>query len=77
METQIIRTTVYLEPELHKDLRLMSATVSRSLSDLVNEAIRESLLEDAEDLADFEERIRDPLVSYEEIVKRLQQNGRL
>lgn len=40
------RTTVYLDPELHKALRLKAVAVSRSLSDLVNEAVRELLKKD-------------------------------
>jgi hypothetical protein len=40
------RTTVYLDPDLHKALRLKSIAVSSSLSDLVNEAVRESLKKD-------------------------------
>jgi len=40
------RTTVYLDPDLHKALRLKAVAVSRSLSDLVNEAISELLKKD-------------------------------
>jgi len=46
MTTQSKRTTVYLDPDLHKALRLKSVAVSRSLSDLINEAVRESLKKD-------------------------------
>lgn len=46
MSTPVKRTTVYLDPDLHKALRLKSVAVSRSLSDLVNEAVRESLKKD-------------------------------
>jgi len=46
MANQTKRTTVYLDPELHKALRLKAVAVSRSVSDLVNEAIRESLKQD-------------------------------
>jgi predicted transcriptional regulator len=43
MSTQAKRTTVYLDPDLHKALRLKAVAVSRSVSDLINEAVRESL----------------------------------
>jgi plasmid stability protein len=43
MTTPTKRTTVYLDPDLHKALRLKAVAVSRSVSDLVNEAVRESL----------------------------------
>ena len=77
MATENKRATVYFDPDLHKALRLKSVETSRSVSDLVNEAVREALLEDAEDLAAFEERVKEPLVSYEEMVKRLKKDGRL
>ncbi len=75
MTTSTKRTTVYLEPDLHKALRLKAVHASRSVSDLVNDAVRQSLSEDAEDLAAFEQRVAEPLVSYEEMVKRLKKDG--
>ncbi len=77
MNTQTKRATVYLDPELHKALRLKAAETSRSISELVNNAIREALAEDAEDIAAFEERSREPLISYDEMVKRLKRDGRI
>ena len=77
MSTAAIRATVYLDPELHKALRLKAPETSQSLSKLVNDAIKESLAEDAEDIAAFEERAREPLLSYEAMVKRLKKDGRI
>ena len=77
MATKIKRATIYFDPDLHKALRLKSVETSRSVSDLVNEAVRETLSEDAEDLAAFEERADEPVMSYEEMVKRLKKDGRL
>ena len=54
------RATVYLDPDLHRALRMKAAETDQSLSDLVNAAIRQSLLEDAEDLAAFDERATSP-----------------
>jgi predicted transcriptional regulator len=71
------RTTIYLDPDLHKALRLKAVATSRSVSDMVNDAIRESLLEDAEDIAAFEARVKEPLISYDEMVKRLKKDGRI
>ena len=45
------RTTIYFEPAIHRALRFKSIETERSLSDLVNEAVRLALAEDAEDLA--------------------------
>ena len=77
MTSQAKRATVYLDPDLHKALRLKSAETSRSISELVNNAIKEALAEDAEDIAAFEERAREPLMSYDEMVKRLKRDGRI
>jgi hypothetical protein len=77
MNTNTKRATVYFDPQLHKALRLKAVETSRSVSDLVNEAVKQALAEDAEDLAAFEERQDEPLISYEEMVKRLKEDGRL
>ena len=77
MATSVKRATIYLDPTVHKALKLKSFETSRSMSDLVNAAIRESLAEDAEDLAAFEERVGEPLLSYDELVKRLKKDGRI
>jgi hypothetical protein len=77
MATQAKRATIYFDPDLHKALRLKSVETSRSVSDLVNEAVREALSEDAEDLAAFEERADEPLISYDEMIKRLKRDGRI
>ncbi len=77
MTTQTKRATVYLDPELHKALRLKAVETSRSVSELVNNAVREALAEDAEDIAAFEQRAGEPLISYEEMVKRLKRDGRI
>jgi hypothetical protein len=77
MATAAKRATVYLDPELHKALRLKAVETSRSVSELVNNAVRESLAEDAEDIAAFEERVGEPLIAYDEMVKRLKRDGRI
>jgi predicted transcriptional regulator len=77
MAPQVKRATIYLDPDLHKALRLKAVETSRSVSNLVNDAVREALAEDAEDLASFEERVGEPLISYDEMVKRLKKDGRI
>lgn len=71
MTTLSKRSTIYLKPELHKALRIKSIETSRSMSELINEAVASKLAEDAEDLAVFEERADEQLVSYEDMVKEL------
>ena len=77
MATQTKRATIYFDPNLHKALRLKAVETSRSVSELVNEAVREALSEDADDLFAFEERADEALISYEEMVKRLKKDGRI
>jgi len=77
MATLTKRATIYFDTNLHKALRLKSVETSRSVSELVNNAVKEALAEDAEDLKSFEERVREPLMSYEEMVKRLKKDGRI
>jgi len=71
------RTTIYFDPALHQALRIKSAEISRSVSDLVNDAVRELLSEDADDLAAFDERASEPLISYVDMLKGLKDNGKI
>lgn len=77
MATPAKRSTIYIDPELHKALKLKAFETSRSVSELVNRAVRASLAEDLEDLAAFEERKSEPLISYDDMLKRLKKDGRL
>ncbi len=77
MATQTKRATIYFDSDLHKALRLKAVETSRSVSDLVNEAVKGALAEDAEDLSAFDERADEPLISYDEMVKRLKKDGRI
>jgi hypothetical protein len=74
---QAKRSTIYIDPDILKALKLKAVETSRSVSDLINEAVRESLAEDAEDLAAFEERVSEPLISYDAMVKKLKKDGRI
>ena len=71
------RATVYFDPELHRALRVKAAETERSMSDLVNEAVQLSLLEDADDLAAFEGRVNEPSLPYEDVVKDLKRRGKI
>ena len=71
------RATVYFDPEIHRALRLKAAATERSVSDLVNEAVKLTLREDAEDLQAFEQRRGGPLLSFNDVVKDLKRRGRI
>lgn len=77
MSGQSKRATVYFDPELHRALRLKAAESERSVSELVNEAVQQSLSEDAEDLAAFDDRVREPNLSFEDVLKDLKRRGRI
>jgi hypothetical protein len=69
------RATVYFDEDVHRALRLKAAASDRTLSEMVNEAVKLSLLEDAEDLAVFDARRGEPSVKFENFVKTLKQRG--
>jgi hypothetical protein len=71
------RATVYFEPDLHRVLRLKAAETDRSMSDLVNAAVRANLVEDAEDLAAFRVRAKEPTVPLEKVLRDLKRRGKL
>ncbi|GFO54163.1 hypothetical protein GMSM_11700 [Geomonas sp. Red276] len=77
MATTTKRAKVYFDPLMHKALRIKAAATSRSVSELVNEAVRLSLADDAADLAAFDERRDEPVTSFEEVLKDLKQRGRI
>ncbi len=71
------RTTLYLDDALHRALRLKAAETDRSISELVNEAVRTQLAQDAGDLRAFRDREDEPTVSFEEFVSDLTSRGQL
>ena len=74
---RVVRATVYFDPEVHRALRLKAAATDRTLSEMVNDAVKRALAEDAEDLEAFEERQREPSVAFEDFVKGLKRRGKL
>jgi hypothetical protein len=71
------RATVYFDAGLHKALRLKAAETEQSLSELVNAAVRQALAEDNEDLAAFDERAKEPNLSFAAALKDLKRRGKL
>lgn len=71
------RATVYFDPFLHRALRLKAAETDRSVSDLVNEAVKAALAEDASDIESFEVRDTEPDYAFEEVVKDLKRCGKI
>ena len=71
------RVTVYLKPEFHRALRVKAAETEYSVSDLVNSAVKQALAEDAADLEAFDKRASEPLIAFEDVVKKLKQDGKI
>ena len=71
------RTTIYMDPDLHRTLRLKALHTGRSMTDLVNEAVRAAFREDQEDLEAFDHRAREPEISYEALLKDLKAHGKI
>ena len=77
MAVQTKRATIYFDPELHKALKIKALETSRSITDLVNQAVRESLSEDAEDILAYEERKNEKVISYDQMLMKLRKDGRI
>ena len=71
------RSTVYLDGDVHRALRIKAAETDRSMSELVNEALKLALAEDAEDFAAFDDRKGEPDLPFEEVVRDLRRRGRI
>ena len=71
------RATVYFDPALHRALRLKAAETDSSISELVNDAVKASLAEDAADFEAFAARKQEPDYSFEDVVKDLKRRGKI
>ena len=71
------RSTVYFDPTVHRALRAKAAATDRSISDLVGEAVRLALSEDADDLAALRKRASEPDLDFERVVGNLKRSGKL
>ena len=77
MNEGIRRSTVYLETDLHKALKIKAIHTQKTVSEIINEAIKLSLKEDLEDLAAFDERAAEPVISYEKLLAGLKADGKI
>ena len=77
MKNSAKRATIYFDPDLHRALRVKAAETDKSVSELVNQAVKLSLAEDAEDLAAFEERQHEPNLPFEDVLQDLMRRGKI
>ena len=75
--SELRRATVYLDPEIHRALKLKAASSDQSISEMVNDAVRLALAEDAEDLEAFDARVSEPEIGFDSFVKTLKRSGKI
>ena len=73
----LTRTTVYLDPQIHKAVKMRAAQMAMSISDVITEALQMSLREDAVDLKAVRDRVAEPSHSYETVLRNLKKDGLL
>jgi hypothetical protein len=71
------RATVYFSADIFKALRMKAAATHRSMSEMVNEAVRDVLAEDAVDLDAFTLLRDDAVTSFNSFVSGLRRRGTL
>jgi nitric oxide reductase activation protein len=71
------RSTVYLDAELHRALKVQAAETQSNMSELINRAVRDALREDRDDLAVFDQRGNESVITFEEMLKRLELDGKI
>ena len=71
------RATIYMKPEIHKILKHKALETSRSISEIINDAVLHELREDQEDLNVFSERAKESCVSYESMLEELKKDGKI
>lgn len=71
------KATLYIEDPVHKALRMKAAETRQSMSELVNDALKASLLEDLEDIQTWKERKDDDVMEFEDFVAALKKDGKI
>lgn len=71
------RTTIYMDPQMHKILKMKAQETSRSISDIVDEAVRVEFMEDQEGLAAISQRKNEPDISYQQMLEELKSEGKI
>ena len=71
------RATVYFDEDIHKALKIKAAETSRSISDLIDDAVRHELAEDEDDLKAFRTRAAEETVPFETVLRDLKASGKI
>ena len=73
-------STIYLQPEIHKALKLRAVNRDCSISQLTEEAIKNFLIEELEHIEDIKiarKRKKEPSIDFESFVKKLKKDGKI
>lgn len=71
------RSTIYFEPTIHQALKMRAASSNSTISELVDEAVRQLMLEDQEDLQAINDRVNEKEVTYETMLAELKADGKI
>ena len=71
------RATVYFDASVHRAIRLKAAATDRTISEVVNDAVKLALAEDAEDQAAFTERAAEKELEFDKLVKSMRRRGEI
>jgi len=77
MNNLSIKSEIYFDPKVHEALRLRATNSQTSMSALVNEAVKQMIHEDQEDLAAFEQRTSESEISRKTLLANLKRHGKL
>ena len=71
------RATIYFDPDLHHILKVKALETDQSVSDIINDALLHELAQDQEDLDAFKQRVNEPSISFETLLKKLKTDGKI
>ena len=72
-----MRTTITLNDKIYKALRIRAAESGETISAVVEDAVKEQVLEDLDDLQTVKKRENEPAIDFKTFVKELKADGLL
>ena len=70
------RATIYFEPDIHRVLKIKAALIGKTISQLINSAVKKELREDEKDILTFSERENEPTISFKVLLEDLKASGK-
>lgn len=72
-----MRTTITIDDKLFKNLKVYAASTGETLSSVVEDAIKNQLLEEADDIQEIQKRSNEPLAPFDKLVTEFKSTGLL